>query len=183
MTDLIIKMLESIRSLLELKAARRKKIFEEVTEPTWHSFSKVHEDYKLSLSRYRKMVLCESQTILGLIENIIRDSVFTMDLRSDLFSITNSALSNNSDSYSEFKDFERAINHYFWIFEEPMDVTPSPHYNTRRISLIMYLCCHGEDINRQKAASLIDKAVEDLQESYHYVAKAYFKLRASLLDL
>jgi hypothetical protein len=182
MIDLIIKLLESLRSFPERKAERRKRVFVEVTEPAWHSFNKVHADYKASLNQYRELVLDENQTVLGLIERTIRDSILTMDLRSDLFSITNLVSSNKKNKLRDLSDFKGAISRYFWIFDDPIDVTPSPCYNTRRISLTLYLCCNGEGVDRVKVANLIDKSIEDLQNSYNHVSEEFFKLKALLIE-
>ena len=178
----IVKFIEFFKKLLDGRTARRKEIFINFAEPAWCSFLKVHEDYKSSLVRYRELVGQAELRIDDLIREIRDDSVLSDDLRSDLIAIVCSGSTNFGDKSEELFGFERAVRSYFWVFREPMDVTPGPMFNTRRTSLIEYLSRRGEKTDRKKAALLMSKGIEDLQREYRRVAKTYFNLKGALLS-
>lgn len=83
----VVSLLETLRRLVSRKAELDKEYFENFIQPAWEAFLKVHRDYKTSFREYAELVAQDNYPISTLVERLRQDSIYTRDLRSELWEI------------------------------------------------------------------------------------------------
>ena len=186
----LITLVELTRQLVARKSDLDKAFFDNFIEPMWELFSKIHQDYKDSFTRYRELVTNEEgdpkELVYSLVETIKIDSLYTSDLRSNLNGlIRNIPSSTLKVSEGYLSSFVQAINRYF-----KRDYSNYPGYNYL-LNLRAYLESsikfqmdrpkYDQDI-KEDIVPLIDASLRYVQANYELVAEAYYKLRKQLLS-
>jgi hypothetical protein len=110
----ILQLVEFSRKLVSRRAELNKSYFEQFIEPAWKAFVKIHEDYMKALREYAELISKEDIDIETLVTRISHDSIYTRDMRTELYGILEhmpSARLKTRERY--FFDFQVSIIHYF----------------------------------------------------------------------
>lgn len=192
----LISLIELTRNLASRKSQIDKEFFENFIDPIWTTFIKVHEDYKKSIGNYSNMLANKDIKISAIIEEIQKDSLFTSDLRAELYSIIENTPSPRFISHQGILgDFKHAVVYYltyrniyegkdmndFLEREKLSKKFPSLRAQMIRTPLLVYLMRKGEETNREQAQRTFLHVLDELQELYSEVANYYQMLRKVVL--
>ncbi len=206
----IIELLDILRSLIGRKAELDEKFFHDFVEPAWKAFEKVHNDYKESFSEYAKVLSDGNFQESSLIDKIKRDSILTMDLRSELFSM----VSNLPKPYfslpkaNTLESFIRAITAYlrfeyvyptvgpdnwrqdwlsmpervgdFWKTDDNEPLLPKQFLANVPRGMLTSYLIRNAG-NKNSVNRIINHILSQLQEGYSEVATEYHEVRKKML--
>jgi len=112
----IIDLLDLTRKLVTRKTELDKEYFDNFVKPIWICFQKVHEDYKKSFLAYSVELSKDNFDIDKLISKIRQDSIYTKDLRNELYAIFSSVPIRNMDTVADnYFRFGNSLRSYFCI--------------------------------------------------------------------
>ena len=193
----LINLIELIRSLVSRKPQLDKEYFENFVKPIWDSFVKVHEDYMKSMKEYHDLLSDENTKIIVILNQIENDSLFTTNLRGQLYSlIEHIALPMLENQRSHLSDFTNDVLCYL-TYRNLFESTNKDESSTReaftkgfpfmglqyvRIPIVVYLSCKGDETNRDNAKYVLQHIVRELQFIYINVTNSYQRLRKQLFQ-
>ena len=195
----IISLIDLLRNLVDKKSDFDKEFFEQFVLPTWNTFEVIHQDYKVTLKEYTRLVSDENYQIDLLAEKVKNDIIYTQDLRSQLFRLLvylPDAILKTREQY--LSDFAESIINYFFPFGigimrsksdgKHSEIKPilneyryHPIDNFIRLSFFEFLSLNKGAIDRKEAKDILGKLSLNIQKRYDKVANAYYCLRKELL--
>ncbi len=99
----LMALVETLRNLAQRKSELDKEQFENFVQPIWEAFEKVHENYKTCFNEYVDYLSKEDFDVDKLIEKIKLDSINSLDLRNNLYSLIEHLPEPLSDSTSHVR--------------------------------------------------------------------------------
>jgi hypothetical protein len=191
----LINLLELTRNLASRKSQLNKEYFENFIEPIWDAFIKVHDNYIKSMKEYYDLLSDESVKITTLINKIENDSLFTINLRAELYSLVeNGSPPISKTNRVRFSDFTEKILRYL-TYRNLYESTGENDYRAReevakkfpfmgiqhiRIPIVVYLLRKGDATNREDAQEMIRRITLELQLLHESVSNSYRKLQLQL---
>lgn len=175
--------LDFIRFLKEQKKENKEinnQYFNDYIEPLWNKFKEIHQDYKSTFKVYSEKIL-SGKDIEQIIDDIKRDSLYSDDLRSELYSMANNLPEAFPESSFELLDrfllslsFYFEAKSYFKIEKDKETRLLAPRLSNAarfRVALIIY------NNNKDEARQLLDETMNILQSNYKWISDNYYALK------
>ncbi len=109
----ILGLLKILQDQVRKKTERDRSFFSDFIAPIWELFNTIHEDYKASFNRYSSIISKDDHNVKSLVDEIGKDSAFTVDLRSNLKNMRSSIHPTSPQKAIKFSDFLSSIDRYF----------------------------------------------------------------------
>ena len=193
----LINLIELTRILVSRKSQLDKEYFDNFVEPIWVAFVKVHDDYMNSMKEYYDFLSDENTKISVIISKIENDSLFTTNLRGELYSlIENIAHPTSKKQHSHLSDFTNDILCYL-TYRNLFESTNDDENSTRkafterfpfmglqfiRIPIVVYLSRKGDETNRDNAKEILQHITRELQFMHKDISDSYQRLRKKLIQ-
>ena len=175
--------LDFIRFLKEQKKENKEinnQYFNDYIEPLWNKFKEIHQDYKSTFKVYSEKIL-SGKDIEQIIDDIKRDSLYSDDLRSELYSMANNLPEAFPESSFELLDrfllslsFYFEAKSYFKIEKDKETRLLAPRLSNAarfKVALIIY------NNNKDEARQLLDETMNILQSNYKWISDNYYALK------
>jgi hypothetical protein len=202
-------LLELLRTLVNSKAELDKKYLDNFITPVWVSFEKSHKDYKASFEKYDNMLAEKDFRLRDFIDKVEQDEILSSDLRHELGNMIQNLPSSQMKVKADIlAEFVNAIKDYFdyqnflaskgfnleskgVIFrsekvEYTLQKSPSKFANffipkiLGRTELNDYLLSNKK-LSKKNIRIVIRYIMQEIQNRYDLVSKAYFLLKKELL--
>jgi len=195
MLELILKLLDNLRMLLELRDKEHLAAFQDHVEPIYRDIKAVYDDYLVVFKVTRDGLLDDKVPLASIIAQLKSRRDTNQRLRQELVAYSE-ALKSSKRFPSDFSNF---CNHISWIIQtEPTDLKmPAGPATTQITGFISFLeewsgassrrpgsyqeWPSSELEFRQFAAARLDSTINALTQHWQLAMNAYFELRVKYL--
>lgn len=153
--------------------------------PLWNKFKEIHQDYKSTFKAYSETIL-SGKELDQIINEIKNDSLYSSDLRTELYSMANNIPKVSPESSFEYVNqflfslsFYFEAKSYFKIEKDKEIRLIAPRLSNAarfRVAMILY------KNNRDEAKQLLDETMNILQSNYQWIADNYYALKKHFMD-
>ncbi len=185
MIELLLKLLDKLGQLQELRIARKRKAFKELAEPLFNELQGVHRDYLMNFSEARALVESSPDDLRSCIMYLKKRSAEFDPVRDKLVAFSKT-IQTQHDAI-EMDGFLSAIARYFptgniegledTIFHNGSTAYTNLISELERMQNVSRLSVSRWDRRPMSPETTIAAFMDHLQEKWEYVCEAFAKLK------